>query len=94
MNNKVRVNYETIKSCPICGNIPYIEKISMDRGNGRGYPGEYNYCIKCDVCNYPDAQYCDTVYSDSHEEAKATAIKKWNIEVERIKTFLNHKERE
>ena len=38
-NIKAKVKYEAIKACPICGNIPYIEKISMDRGNGHGYPG-------------------------------------------------------
>ena len=90
-NIKAKVKYEAIKPCPICGNIPYIEKISMDRGNGHGYPGEYNYRIKCDVCDYPKAQYCDTVYSNSHEEAKAGAIKDWNIEVEKIEAFLKHK---
>ena len=89
-NIKAKVKYDAIKPCPICGTIPFIEKSSMDRGNGHGYPGEYRYHINCKVCDYPKSQSGDTV-SNSHEEARAVAIKKWNIEVEKIEVFLKHR---
>ncbi|MCK9470333.1 MAG: Lar family restriction alleviation protein [Bacilli bacterium] len=90
-NIKAKVKYEAIKACPICGNIPHIEKESMDRGNGHGYPGCYEYIIKCSVCGYPTPQSCSTIYIKSHEEAKAEVIKYWNTEVRQIEAFLKHK---
>ena len=83
--------YERIKPCPICGNIPYIEKNQLWGENGHGYPGCYSYDIKCDVCGYPKHQSGDTVYINSHEGAKAEAIKRWNLEVARIEKFLEYR---
>lgn len=46
------IKFEEIKACPICGNVPYIEKASLYRGNGRGYPGYYSFSINCHCCSY------------------------------------------
>ena len=36
-----------LNNCPICGHTPIIDRESLDRGNGHGYPGHYEYKISC-----------------------------------------------
>ena len=74
-----------IELCPICGSAPVLEKTSLDYGNGHGYPGHYDYQIKCISCNMPNFPVsADTVYCKSEEEAINIAIKKWNIQSKAI----------
>ena len=65
-----------IELCPICGSAPVLEKTSLDRENGHGYPGHYDCAIKCISYNVPTPQSATTVYCKSEKEAVLLAIKK------------------
>lgn len=84
------IKFEEIKACPICGNVPYIEKASLYRGNGHGYPGYYSFSINCHCCSYLKSEGECTIYQ-SEQEAQATAIKNWNTEVKNVEKLLAHK---
>ena len=65
----------SIKPCPFCGEIPYLEKIPL-----HGYGGCYYYEIRCHNiecgCSVKLGQN-DTVYSED-KIAKQNAINAWN----------------
>ena len=67
-----------IEYCPICGSTPVLEKVSLDYGNGLGYPGDYNYVVGCISCGIPTPQSADTVYCGTNREAVNLAVEKWN----------------
>lgn len=72
-----------IEYCPICGNKPVLEKVSLDYGNGHGYPGHYDYQVKCISCGMPTPQSATTVYH-SEEKAIHIAVEKWNKQSKEI----------
>lgn len=77
-----------IKSCPFCGEIPYLERRPLwqeyDRGVIHGYRGCFEYVIKC---NNPKCGCSvklganDTIYN-SDEVAKINALNAWNRRAE------------
>lgn len=69
-----------IKECPWCRCPGALHFDSLDKGNGRGYPGCFEVYVKCanDSCGAiaPHGK-TDTVYR-SMEEAIKKAIDTWN----------------
>lgn len=76
-------------ACPICGDLPTIEKVSLDRGNGHGYPGCFMYVVCCE-CGHMKGGRSDTVYHGDGE-AKQLAIDDWNCEVESVEKLMKQK---
>ena len=69
----------SIKPCPFCGEVPYLEKIPLWNGS-HGYHGCYEYDIHC---RNPECG-CrvnlgknDTIYN-SDGEARLNAVHAWN----------------
>jgi len=74
-----------IKSCPICGDIPYMEKNPIC-----GYEPEVNYTIRCSNIECPlfiTTQSVDTVYH-SNTEAVNMVKEKWNNYCSHIEKLL------
>lgn len=67
-----------IKPCPWCGEMPIFRKISLDKGHGRGYPGNYEYYMECRSCGAiaPKGR-CDDIYCSS-DKATDAAVEAWN----------------
>ena len=78
---------ETLKPCPFCGQVVYLEKRPLWRdygGSTHGYFRCYEYVIECDnpECRcHVVLKGNDTIYH-SDEEAKQNAIKAWNRRAE------------
>lgn len=74
----------SIKPCPFCGEIPYLERKPLwetyRSGTTHGYYGCYEYEIKCNNlecgCSVKLGRN-DTIYNKD-EEAKQNAINAWN----------------
>ena len=72
----------SLKPCPFCGEIPYIDRKRMWNthydGTTHGYVGSYEYDIHCHKCGciIPLGEN-HTIYI-SDEEAKQNAINAWN----------------
>lgn len=80
-----------LKGCPICGAIPTLIEVDLDRGNGHGYPGDYSYHYECGHCKMVKSSGGDTVYSqgvDKKESAKAEAVRSWHEKVKQIEGYL------
>ena len=72
----------SLKPCPFCGEIPYLEKIPMwhtyHNGTTHGYKGCYRYDIECHKCGCNiRISNNDTIYR-AEIEAKQAAIDAWN----------------
>ena len=85
-----------LSNCPICGHTPIIDKESLDRGNGHGYPGNYEYKVSCSNkgnCplsrDIPMFSYTD-IYCLPHE-AVANLYAIWNKEAEKIDELIKHR---
>ena len=64
--------------CPFCGEDVYMEKISLDEGNGHGYPGDYEFDVHCKNCGCRvNLGRNDTIYN-TEEEAIINATNAWN----------------
>lgn len=69
--------------CPFCGENVYLEKVSLDEGNGHGYPGDYEFDIHCKNCGCRvNLGGNDTIYN-SEEEAIINATSAWNRRAEK-----------
>ena len=72
-----------IKPCPICGEIPYLERKPMWSTHGHtthGYYGCYEYDIRChnpECCCTVKLGNNTTIYT-TDEEARKNAIEAWN----------------
>ena len=87
-----------LTNCPICGHSPVITCTSLDRGNGRGYPGNFEYRIRCSNAQCPLARnvpvFCtDDIYR-SREEAYAYLCEVWNEEAVKINELILSRESE
>lgn len=81
-----------IKNCPFCGHSAFITKESLDRGNGHGYPGYYEYYIKCgnNSCKIrPTTDKLHNIYSNKDSIVYSTEdfiieelINNWNERAE------------
>lgn len=75
---------ETIKPCPFCGEVPYLERVPLWSFHGNsthGYYGCFEYVIKCRSPRCRCSVYLGdntTIYSLADEEAKKNAIEAWN----------------
>lgn len=71
--------------CPICGAAPKLEKHSLDRGNGHGYPGYFTYQYVCSGCGIIQAEETTDIYDEKGKPtAEQRAAKDWNEVVEYI----------
>ena len=82
--------------CPICGHSPIIVSTSLDRGNGHGYPGHFEYHVKCSNYQCPLVRevpmFCtDDLYS-SKEEVYSRLCEIWNRETVKINKLILHRE--
>lgn len=75
--------------CPICGAAPKLEKNSLDRGNGHGYPGYFTYQYICSGCGIIQAEETTDIYD---EEGKPTAAQRaaqdWNEVAEYVNELI------
>lgn len=79
--------------CPICGSIPIIEKVSLDRGNGHGYPGKYDYRLRCSEDDCPmhlKIFSCSDIYDDEYT-AKETIVNHWNEYSDKVIELMKNK---
>lgn len=85
-----------MNSCAICGHSPIITLSSLDRGNGRGYPGNFNYHIRCSNNNCPLSRLdiplfaTDDIYR-SKEEAYEYLCESWNKESVKINKLIENR---
>ena len=80
---KKEVPYVSVKACPVCGEHPRLNRESLSRPGGHGYPGHYTYGYECDFCRLLRGKETDDIYSSS-DEAVNRAKTYWNEEVARI----------
>ena len=78
IRNAPTVNLNSYKPCPWCGGHASMHADSLEKENGRGYKGKFEYYIQCNVCGAkaPNGLSYD-IYIAS-DEAKYEAIKAWN----------------
>ena len=81
-----------LSKCPICGHTPIIDKESLDRGNGHGYPGHYKYDIKCSNKECPLSREvpmfsCDDIYRRC-DEVNEYLCEIWNMEAYKINLLI------
>lgn len=79
----MKASYISVKACPVCGEHPELNKESLGRPGGRGYPGHYTYEYRCGFCKLLKGVETQDIY-DSPEEAINRAKESWNKEVARI----------
>lgn len=83
-NELISIEMPPIKKCPWCGSQGHLTFDSLEKPNGRGYPGNYLFYIKCtnDLCG-AIAPYgkVDDIYR-STQEAVDKAVKIWNAREE------------
>lgn len=84
----MKVDYISVKACPVCGEHPELKKESLGRPGGHGYPGHYDYQYKCGYCGLPKGEETHDIY-DSPEEALNRAKESWNKEVARIEKIMD-----
>lgn len=67
-----------IKKCPWCGSSASLVSIDLGGPRGTGYPGCYEYVVRCISCRAeaPNGRI-DDIYRSS-EQAKQQAIEEWN----------------
>ena len=87
--SRIKLTQNTeLKRCPICGSMPLLDKNSLDRGNGHGYPGSYSYTFYCPVCGIVESKgYTDI--GGTENEAVKLATKNWNEKCEEIEKYLD-----
>ena len=83
-NIKKDIPYISVKACPVCGEHPELQKESLARPGGGGYPGYYTYQYKCGFCRLLKGIETNDIYDDFPEEAKNRAKTYWNEEVDRV----------
>lgn len=68
----------TIKPCPWCGSSGTLIQYSLAGPRGTGYPGCFEYFVRCITC-HAVAPYGkeDDIYQ-SPEQARGKAIDAWN----------------
>ena len=67
-----------IKKCPWCGASGSLMFIDLGGPRGTGYPGNFEYVVRCISCGAePPHGHIDDIYR-SPEQAKQQAIEKWN----------------
>ena len=84
-----------LNSCPICGHTPVIASESLDRGNGHGYPGYFEYHIHCSNNECPLVRKvpmftANDIYLSS-EKVYSLLYKKWNEETVKIENLIANK---
>lgn len=79
----MKASYISVKACPVCGEHPELNKESLGRPGGHGYPGHYTYEYRCGFCKLLKGVETQDIY-DSPEEAINRAKESWNKEVARI----------
>lgn len=79
------------KKCPICGSDPEFSIDDLGRYHD-GYPGNFNYILRCPLCKLPKEQCADDIYY-SMKEAMVKLDNWWNKEVDRIQKFLDDREK-
>lgn len=79
----MKASYISVKACPVCGEHPELNKESLGRPGGHGYPGHYTYEYRCGFCKLLRGVETHDIY-DSPEEAINRAKESWNKEVARI----------
>lgn len=85
-----------LSPCPICGHTPIITEESLGRGNGHGYPGYFDYHIKCSNSgNCPLSIEVPMFTMDDIYRKKEEAIQylhdAWNREAARIDEMIAHR---
>ena len=81
------MEYIELQPCPICGDHPDKDTISLEKPNGGGYRGCHMYQYKCLKCGLVKGQAIDDVYRHK-DVAQNDARRSWNEEVIRIKMFM------
>lgn len=82
-NRGPKVQFISVKACPICGEHPHREEYDLGRPGGHGYPGHSSYQYKCECCGLIKGGDIDDIYlskADAQNRAKET----WNEEVDRV----------
>lgn len=84
-------------NCPICGYTPIIASISLDKGNGHGYPGHFEYHIHCSNADCPLVRKvpmftANDIYCGK-EEAYLQLYEKWNVEAAKIEKLIDNNKR-
>lgn len=85
-----------LEMCAICGHTPVVLSDSLDRGNGHGYPGHYNYHIRCSNDECPLSRTVPMFETDDIYRSKEEAYKylgnKWNVEMRKIRDLILHRD--
>lgn len=84
---KKEIPYISVKACPVCGEHPELEKHTLERGRGGGYPGHFTYQYKCGYCKLLKGGEWSDIYVSS-EEANNLAKELWNVEVDRVSRIM------
>lgn len=83
-----KVQFISVKACPICGEHPHREECDLGRPGGHGYPGHSSYQYKCECCGLVKGVETHDIYSTS-EDARERAKLHWNEEVDRIAGYID-----
>ena len=79
----------------MCGHSPIITNKSLDKGNGHGFPGNYDYHIRCSNAECPLSKditiFCVDDINRSKEEAYEYLGQVWNEETVRINELILHR---
>ena len=87
-NRGPRVQFISVKACPICGEHPHREECDLGRPGGHGYPGHSSYQYKCECCGLAKGVETHDIYS-TPEDARERAKLHWNEEVDRIAEYID-----
>lgn len=74
---------ESLKPCPWCGGAAVLRRESMAGPRGTGYPGYYEYSVKCMLCGATAPTGVEYDIGQTPEEAEARVIEAWNRRGER-----------
>lgn len=81
-----------LTDCPICGHTPVITCTSLDRGNGRGYHGKFEYRIRCSNSQCPLTRdvpvFCIDDIDRSKEKAYEYLYNVWNEEAIKVNDLI------
>lgn len=79
-----------VKPCPICGAAPVLRKYDLDRGNGHGYPGYYDYQLECSGCGIIEGARTTDLYDDKQKlTAEQRAVQDWNETVDFVNELID-----
>lgn len=87
-NRGPKVQFISVKACPVCGEHPHRAERDLGRPGGHGYPGHSAYQYECECCGLIKGAETHDIYS-TPEDARERAKLHWNEEVDRVAGYID-----